>query len=341
MEELLDVNPDAAGDAPSRRRPCDGDDGQHGGEDLAAKDAVLRLRRLLALESIAAVVAERGLPASSVAMVCERASMPRAIFEEMFGSLDGCFSELVDSTLARMTASICQAFDRERHWVDGIVAALEAMVRFLDVEATAARACLLGRAAAGPDALESRAKVMETLKRLIDGVREELPGDAQPPEVMSEAAVLSVLGIMRRRMLNSQAPPFTPLLGELAVAVIAPFLGPEAATQAMSECERRSTAWVQASRPAHRRAEVLEMLCHAASHRMRACLLHLGEHPGASNRAIGAAIGVSHDGQTSTLLSRLHDAGLLIKREAGSGLPNAWSLSQFGLEIARALTGLT
>lgn len=324
------------------------------GSDLAPDDGVLRLRRVHVLESLAEVVAERGLPASNVAAVCTRASIPRETFNRLFVDLDDCFLALVDRTLTRMTDAICEGFERGTSWLQGIVCAMDAMVGFLDAEPAAARACLLGRAAAGPDALESRAAMMERLKLIIDGARKQLPGDSQPPAVMAEATVLSVLGIMRRRVMNDQAPPFAPLLGQLVQTIVAPYLGPVAAVEAAAECEARSAAAQAAAecetrasaQPRERgaaaapsRADVLEMLCHAGAYRMRSCLLHLAANPGASNATVGAAIGIAHQGQASTLLSRLHQARLLLKRQTRAGLPNSWSLSPFGAEVAEALGG--
>ena len=79
------------------------------------------------------------------------------------------------------------------------------------------------------------------------------------------------------------------------------------------------------------------MLLHAGAHRLRACLRYVGGNPGASNRAIAANLRISHLGQTSALLARLHRAGLLLKRSGAPGRPNAWSLSTYGAEVLQAL----
>jgi hypothetical protein len=73
------------------------------------------------------------------------------------------------------------------------------------------------------------------------------------------------------------------------------------------------------------------------AHRARKCLLYLAEHPGASNRRIATAIGITRHDQISTLLSRLARGGLVVNQGRRPGLANAWSLSIDGQRVARAL----
>lgn len=79
------------------------------------------------------------------------------------------------------------------------------------------------------------------------------------------------------------------------------------------------------------------MLRHASAHRMRECVRYLAENPEASNQAVAAGVGISHPGQISALLARLHDAGLLVKDCGGAGRPNAWRLSPYGEDVAQVL----
>jgi predicted transcriptional regulator len=72
-----------------------------------------------------------------------------------------------------------------------------------------------------------------------------------------------------------------------------------------------------------------------APRRVRA-LLYLADHPGASNREVGAAVGVADDGQVSRILRRLLDLGLAVNHNGGkdSGGPNAWQLTLAGVHAA-------
>jgi DNA-binding MarR family transcriptional regulator len=67
-------------------------------------------------------------------------------------------------------------------------------------------------------------------------------------------------------------------------------------------------------------------------------LLHIAEHPGASNRQIANAIGIADEGQASKLLRRLENLGLATNRSAGheAGEPNSWHLTNAGAQLAKA-----
>jgi AcrR family transcriptional regulator len=297
------------------------------------------MRRDRVLRAMAEVVVDRGLRGASVAAVASRASVSRAVFSELFDSLDGCFLALLDWMLGRATALIGEAAERESSWGDGVLAGVEALLVFLDSEPVAARACLLEVVAVAPLPQASRDATLGRLGVLVDKAREELSVERQPPAAMSEATVTSVLGMLRRRLRSGEAPPYVGMLGELAEVIVAPYLGPTAAAAAAVRGHDRARSLLQerSARPLACGVEVPSMLRHASAHRMRSCLRHLFENPGASNQAVAAGIGISHPGQTSALLARLHDAGLLVKDCGGAGRPNAWRLSPYGGEVTQAL----
>lgn len=74
-----------------------------------------------------------------------------------------------------------------------------------------------------------------------------------------------------------------------------------------------------------------------APRRVRA-LLYMAEHPGASNREVAAAVGVSDEGHASRILRRLLDLGLVVNHNGGIGPggPNAWHLTPAGMRLADA-----
>lgn len=295
--------------------------------------------RVLLLDAMAEVVAERGLRGASVVAVTRRASVSRAAFSELFVGVDDCFEALLNHTLTRATTLIDDAFALEPSWSASVLAGLEALLVFLDSEPVAARACLLETVRVSPEALESLSHMLERLRLLVDGGRGCLSLERQPPAATAEAVVASILGILRGRLLASDVPPFVDLLDRLAEVIVAPYLGPAAAARAALIGTRRAAALLRArpEQPAAASVGIPRMLCHASAHRTRACLRYLAENPGSSNWTVALGIGISHPGQASTLLARLHAIGLLVKTSGRPGRPNAWSLSPYGAEVARAL----
>jgi DNA-binding MarR family transcriptional regulator len=71
------------------------------------------------------------------------------------------------------------------------------------------------------------------------------------------------------------------------------------------------------------------------TYRTARVLAAIAEQPGASNRQIAAAAGISDEGQISRLLKRLQNLGLIENTGLGhtKGKPNAWRPTAKGDEV--------
>ncbi len=297
------------------------------------QDQIARNQRARLFHALAEVVVERGLRGASTTRVARQAGVSRSVLIEQFGDLDGCFEALLEDMLRRAGSLMLTAFESERSWDDGVLAGLEALLGFLDSDPRCARACLLESMTALPAGFEARARSLAELGQLVDAsARERLSLERQPPPAMGEAMVAAVLGMLRRRLLGGEAPPFVALLGPLTEVVVAAYLGPGAAQRAARRGDARARHLL-ALRPGELSGPDIEMpsmLRHGSAHRLRACVRYLAANPGASNQQVAEGIGVTHGGQISTMLARLNAAGLLVKQCGGAGRPNSWRLSPRG-----------
>jgi AcrR family transcriptional regulator len=309
------------------------------GDGGGSREQIVEIQRARILEAMTDIVADRGLYGTTIAAVAKQARVSRVTFAEVFGSIERAFVALVEQVTAWPANLIRDAFERESSWRASVLAGLEALLVFLDSEPALARVCIVDALAGPPEALEHRARLLQPLIALVDGVRETLPADRQPPAITAEATVVSVAGILHARLVAGQVPPFIDLLGELAELVVAPFLGAHEAAEAARLGERRSRviARERSARPPDRRVPIPKQLHHARASRARACVLYIAENPGESNQKIATGIGIRHLGQASTLLARLEELEMLTKRAGGAGRPNAWTLSPHGEQIARSL----
>ncbi len=290
---------------------------------------------------MAEIVAQRGLQGTTIAAITTRASVSRATFAEVFGSVEQAFVALVEHVTGRSAGLVREAFERESSWPASVLAGLEALLVFLDSEPAYARVCLIDALAGPPAALEQRAQLLQPLVALLDRARETLSEQKQPPPLTAEAAIASVAGVLHARLAKGQVPPFIDLLGELSGVVVAAYMGSDEAAEAVRVGNHRLLAIARERlvAPPELRLPIPKQLQHARATRARACVHYLAEHPGSSNQKIANGIGISHLGQVSTLLARLQELELLLKRAGGAGRPNAWTLSPQGEGIARSLEG--
>ncbi len=347
-----------------------------GSESIAA-GAVAEIQRQRILAAMAAVSSEHGAATVTVAQVVARAGVSRRTFYELFADREECFMAAFEEAIARAEAAVLPAYrgeagavsagvvsrtpqrggrpqgqppsrgaGRQAGWRERVRAGLAALLGFLD-ENPGPRALLVVESlGAGPRALERRARIVSALIAAVDEGRAEARGELPP--LTAEGVVGAVFAIVHARTQaaigssvarpesRSDAPaPLTALLGELMGMIVLPYLGQAAARREVA----RPAPAVGSKAPAP--GNPLEGLSMRLTYRTIRVLAAVAQHPGSSNRDIGAAAEMTDQGQISKLLARLEGLGLIHNVGEGhvKGAANAWRLTGRGEQVERALRG--
>lgn len=306
-----------------------------------SREQVTEMQRARIMRAVPQVVDEHGLRGASIARVATTAGVSRSTFYDLFENFEQCFLAVLDAGMRHTSARIAQAFAQNTTWQRQAVAGLVVLLGALDADPRLARVCLVEALAAGPSALEYHAREMEMLKHMVDSAAGPARTDRHSSALSAEATVVAVAGILHRRLVTGEAPPFTHLLAPLTSVVLEPYCDAQTVTQAHAQAERLAQELAE-ERAARRPRPAMDMvipkaLTNPRAHRGRACLCYLATHPGASNRAVGEGIGLTRVEQAASLLARLANQGLLHKQAGRPGHPNAWSLTPHGEQVARAL----
>ncbi len=291
------------------------------------------------MEALVLVVSERGYAGASIGSVTARAKVSSRAFHEAFDSLEDCFLAVLDEGAARTSALMSEAFALQENWLDGVRGALAALLSSFDGEPVLARVLLVEATAAGAWARERRERHIASLTALIEA-RWGAPRDGHMHPLVTAGVMASLLGVLHTHLVTAREEPLITLLGPLMGLVTAPYLEQRLVVREIERGElmgrRLHDQRTQAAQPV-RDPELPTLLCDPRAHRARACLLYLANNPGASNREVADAIGVSGRTQMSALLARLACDGLLVKRAGAPGASNAWSLSDYGMRMERVL----
>lgn len=114
-------------------------------------------------------------------------------------------------------------------------------------------------------------------------------------------------------------------MAPLASLVLEPYFDEQTVTRACERAGRlaRELSKEHAARRPHPATDsvIPKVLRNPRAHRSRECLRYLATHPGASNRAVGEGIGLTRLEQAASLLARLANQGLLVKRDGRRGTP--------------------
>jgi AcrR family transcriptional regulator len=330
----------------ARKRPGGGETSGVG------REKVSEIQRSRILAAMTEVASERGAANVTVAHVVTRSGVSRRTFYELFEDREACFLAAFDDAQARIATRVIPAYEREKRWRDQIRAALAELLDFLDEQPETGRLCIVESLAAGPRALERRARVIETVRHALEDGGTDTRG-REPPPLTAEGVIGAVSSVLHARLTESGpdgsnrskggAPPaahgsFAELLGPLMGMIVLPYQGTAAATR---EAERPHEA--RPKRPPELGRDPLRDLDMRLTYRTVRVLLAIAQTPGASNRELAAASGVQDQGQISKLLSRLKTLGLIHNTGAGPirGEPNAWRLTPKGQQVGQAIRSQT
>jgi AcrR family transcriptional regulator len=322
--------------------------GSGGGETSGVgREKVSEIQRARILGAMTEVASERGAANVTVAHVVARSGVSRRTFYELFDDREACFLAAFDAAAARIAAHVVPSYEGEARWRDRIRAALAELLEFLDEEPEGGRLCIVESLAAGPRALERRARVVEIVKHALDEGHGETKGARAPPPLTAEGVIGAVSSVLHARLTEAKPAPrsgssvtgsssgsFAELLGPLMGMIVLPYEGMAAATR---EVERPRAPRPKRSRVAGR--DPLRELDMRLTYRTVRVLLAVAQSPGASNRALAAAADVADQGQISKLLSRLQALGLIHNSGGGParGEPNAWRLTSKGQQVGDAI----
>jgi AcrR family transcriptional regulator len=176
------------------------------------------------LRALAAVVAEKGYPDTTVAEIVERASTSQRTFYEHFKNKEDAIVAALDSGSAHMLAAALPAFRRAPDWPHAVHDTQEAMFCFGAEEPEYARLGGVEMYAAGKRALDQREIVTEGMEGLLAPGYELKP---ETPPIAAEAIGGALYSLLYDHV-NKKGPGTLPdLVPTLVYVTLAPFLEAE------------------------------------------------------------------------------------------------------------------
>jgi len=325
----------SASDELERGLPRSGVDGLGGASTIGHKH-VPEIQRARMLAAMVEVASEIGAANVTVAHVVSRSGVSRRTFYELFEDREDCFLAAFEEGIARLLRNVVPAYEGAGRRRERIRAGLIAALSFLDSDRDMARLLVVESLGAGPRALGRRSQVLASLIGVVDEGRGEanFKSGSEPASVMAEGVVGAVLSVLHGRLVEGDPGRLVELVGPLMAMIVLPYLGRAAARR---ELERP----VQQRNGESRRgaSDPLRDLGMRLTYRTVRVLMGVAANPGASNRTVANASGISDQGQISKLLARLQGLGLIENGGASSarGEPNAWTLTARGMEVEGAI----
>jgi AcrR family transcriptional regulator/DNA-binding MarR family transcriptional regulator len=281
------------------------------------------------MSAMVEVCCEEGPDAATVSRIAARAGFSRRTFYDVFSDRRACFLAAFEDAVGRAREAARAPYEAQQHWSEKLRSGLWGLFEFLERRPRLAEFCFAPVYVRDSAALRYRETVLGELVDLVDQGR--AVAQYGPPPLTAEGLVRGGVGIVHRRLVLQTDEPLTALVNELIAMIVLPYLG-----QAQADRELRKP---------YRRPDGQEVLEHDArlplrlTRRTLSVLSAIAAEPGASNRRVACATGISDEGQVSKLLWRLAERGFVRNSGAGHamGRPNAWSITAIGGDLLATL----
>jgi AcrR family transcriptional regulator len=311
----------------------------HGTASAASVEArrqgghVIEMQRRRLLAAVVELAFDGELQAVSVATLCERAGLSRRTFYDLFEGRDGCVFAAFEQAVQTAVGTVSRAARGQSRWRERVRAGLAALLGLLDQEPGLARLLVVEALGAGPRTLEVRRRVLAQAAAAVEQGRAQARANREPPPLTAEGVVGAVFSVIHARLLERDQRPLVELTGPLTALIVHPYLGPVAARREL-DAETNAEIPVAPRLP----ADPFKDLPIRLTYRTALVLTSIARSPGASNRQVADASGISDPGQISRLLTRLHRNGLIEDTGVGParGMARAWSLTARGEGILQA-----
>jgi AcrR family transcriptional regulator len=295
------------------------------------------------------VVSEVGYGQMTVSRVAGGARVSRRTFYELFEDREDCFLTVFNEAVASVSELVLDACAGERGWEGQVRAGLAALLGFFDEQPDIGSLLLVDALQAGPRVRERRAEILAQVARSLHREGARAGATRKIPSLTGEGLTGAVLGVIHARLSAPRPGRMLDLLNPLMGMILLPYLGPIAAQR---ELERpppkhtratrtpRNPATASSASPLSSGGGPLAGLPMRVTGRTLMVLEAIGKLPGASNREVSTAAGITDQGQISKLLARLERLGLIENTGQGhlSGEPNAWRLTPLGERVTEQLT---
>jgi hypothetical protein len=160
---------------------------------------------------------------------------------------------------------------------------------------------------------------------MVDSAAGQARTDRHSTALSAEATVVAVAGILHRRLITGEAPPFIDLLAPLTSLALEPYFHAQEVAEAHEHAQQlaRDLTKKHVARHTHPATDtaIPKALTNPRAHRARECLRYLAAHPRAGNRTVADGIGLTRREHATGLLARLADKACSSSRPGNQDTP--------------------
>jgi len=187
-------------------------------------------QREVLVESMARNCARRGYRETTIEDVLRDAHLPREVFDHHFPGKEDCAMAAVEEILTAALGAVSGAYSADASEWESVLQALRALLElFAARPALANFAFVHSRQMMPPAAYSHYESGFVLLNAMLDRLRADQVGEAEPPSCAARAAIGGGEALVRREIAAGRAEQLPSVLPDLVYAGTVAFLGQEEA----------------------------------------------------------------------------------------------------------------
>ncbi|HLM87201.1 MAG TPA: TetR/AcrR family transcriptional regulator [Solirubrobacteraceae bacterium] len=192
-------------------------------------------RRARALGSVVHLTLDEGYSALTDPQIAQFAGMSTEAFHKQFATKEECFLAVLDEFVAEVLDAVTGSFESGPTWPEAVYRAMVAFIDYLVSHQALLRMAFIDLFEVGPGMVGRMTRSIEAfVKLLIEGG----PTPRRGPEVAAEAVTGALWAVISGSVANDRIARLPCLVEHLTFIVLAPYIGPKPAVEAIQAARR-------------------------------------------------------------------------------------------------------
>lgn len=224
-----------AGEAPVSERAQRTKGRLPSGRHALSRNFIVQSQRERIVEATAATVVARGLARLTIPEIARRANISHQTFYEIYETKHDAFLGALKVGMHQALGVFARAYDaRSDDWPRALAGGLRALIEYVVAEPVHAHLSLVDTFAASPDAIEIRDSALDSFAAYLDPGYELVRGQREVPAIAAQAITGGVWQILHDYVDDGRISQLADVAPQVGYLALVPFLGPDAAGDAVS-----------------------------------------------------------------------------------------------------------
>ncbi len=192
-------------------------------------------RRARVLGSVVHLTLDSGYAGLTDPQIAQFAGVSTEAFHKQFANKEQCFLTVLDEFVKEALDSVRPSLEEAGYWPEGVYRAIAAFVDYLVAHQALLRIAFIDLFEVGPGMIGRLTRSVEDFTKMLT---ECGPEPIRGPQIAQEAVTGAVWGIIGSYVANDKLNRLPSLVDQLAFTILAPYIGPRGAVEAIAAVRR-------------------------------------------------------------------------------------------------------